>query len=168
MRNERIKQSFENIGFVLSKNKYLVLTLISGFLMFFLLYYLMVAKVADQNLRVAIMMSGAEYITLTIVGIFLISGLFGIYISLLVFKIVMQYALGVKGIFGAFGSLVGAFGVGCPTCGAVLFGLIGFPLALTYFPFRGMELMFVGVLVMMFSIYLISVNLVSCKTKTFK
>ena len=71
-----------------------------------------------------------------------------------------------KGFFGFILSGIGAFGVGCPTCGAFLFGLLGFPLALMYLPFRGLELQFLGVIILIISIYFTDKSIYStCKLK---
>jgi hypothetical protein len=150
---KRFDETTRTIKFVLSRKKYLLTTIITAVLVFSALYYLIVAKVANNELWISVMMSGAGYVTFSIVSIALISALFGIYLSMVVFKIVMIRAVGSGGFFGIIGGAVGAFGVGCPTCGAFLFSLIGAPLALMYLPFRGLELQALSVVILVFSIY---------------
>ena len=72
----------------------------------------------------------------------IISLLFGVYISLVLFKFnlkksSMNKKKGFSGISGYLGVVAGVFGAGCPTCGSVVFAILGAPLALMYFPFRG-------------------------------
>ena len=65
-----------------------------------------------------------------------------------------------------FGSVVGAFGVGCPTCRAFLFGIIGAPLAFMSFPLRGLELQILGILLLTTSIYFVAKTISSsCEIK---
>jgi len=152
--SEKLEGSMKAVKLVLSKRKYLLTSIIIAIASFLAVYYLLVANVADNDIWISVMMSGAGYITFSVVSIILISALFGIYVSMAVYKIAMIRAIGGGGIFGIFGGAVGAFGVGCPTCGAFLFGLIGAPLALMYLPFQGLELQALGVVLLMTSIYL--------------
>lgn len=160
---EKTKSTIEN---VFSNKKYLLISIVSGIALFSILYYFIVAKIADNSLRIAIMMSGAGYITWSVTLIFLTSLFFGIYLSLLVFKVSSSIAIGGKSVVGAIGAGIAGFGVGCPTCGAVLFTLIGAPLALMYLPFKGVELQVLGVAFLLVSIYFVS-NSISgvCKVK---
>ena len=117
------------------------------------MYYLLVAKIAGNDIWIAVMMSGAWYITESITSSVIIASLFGIYLSLVVYKINLVKSIGGGGIFGAIGSGIGVFGIGCPTCGAILFGFIGAPLALMYLPYRGAELRVLSILILLISIY---------------
>jgi len=151
--SKEISNTFEIIGLVLSKGKYKIISLVSGLIIFAFIYYLLVAKVADNDIWISVMMSGAGFVTFSIVMGLVLAGLSGILISMTLFKFGEYKRFEGKGLFGFIGSGVAAFGVGCPTCGAFLFGLIGMPLALIYLPFRGLELQVLGVLVSMVSIY---------------
>ncbi|PIN95089.1 hypothetical protein COU53_01160 [Candidatus Pacearchaeota archaeon CG10_big_fil_rev_8_21_14_0_10_30_48] len=153
---KNIEENWEIVKSVLSNKKYLLIMLGVGIVMFGILYYFMVAKIADNSLRIAIMMSGSWYITKTFISIMIISTMFGTYTSLLFFKITNSIAIGGKSFFGILGALIGGFGVGCPTCGALLFGLIGAPLALMSFPLRGFELQLGSILLLGISIYFIA------------
>ncbi len=138
---------------VLSSWKYRIISLVFGLLFFGALYYFLVATVADNNIWISVMMSGPFFITWSIVNILIISTLSGILLSMTIFKFSSYKKIEGKGILGFIGSGIAAFGVGCPTCGAFLLGLIGMPLALMYLPFRGLELQILGILILITSIY---------------
>lgn len=153
---ENFSETLEVIRDVLSNKKYLALTLVVSFLAFIALYYLMVVQVADKSILISVMMSGPGYVTESIISILLISAGFGIYSSMLTYKYLLFNSIYGKGLFGFLGSGIGAFGVGCPTCGAFLFGLIGAPLALTYLPFKGIELRIASIFIIALSIHFTS------------
>jgi len=154
----RIKKEFggtiNSVSAVLRGREYRIISFALGLLFFGVLYYFLVATIADKSIRLSVMMSGAGLITWSIVNIIVISLLSGILLSMLIFRFRSYQRFGKKGIVGFIGSGIGAFGVGCPTCGAFLFGLIGMPLALMYLPFRGVELQVLGIVVLLASIYL--------------
>lgn len=150
---EGFSETTEVIKEVLSNKKYLSLTIITGVLAFIALYYLIVIQIADNNIWIAAMMTGAGYITESLISVLLLSSGIGIYLSLIVYKYNTFSSIYGKSLFGFIGSGIGAFGVGCPTCGAFLFGLIGAPLALMYLPFKGAELRILGIIILAVSIY---------------
>ena len=147
-------ETLELIKLVFNSRKYIWISLIFGILSFGILYYLLVVKVANQDIWISVMMSGALFVTLSIVSITLMSFLSAILFSMILFHFNNFRKGSEKGFFGFIGSGIAAFGVGCPTCGAFLFGLIGMPLALTYLPWRGIELQLFGILILILSIYL--------------
>ncbi len=154
----------KSMNLVFSNWKYKVIGLIFGLISFSFLYYLLVSKVANYSIWISAMMSGELFVSASIMSILFISGLSGILFSMILFKFNNYKKVEKKGFFGFIISGVSAFGVGCPTCGAFLFGLIGMPLALTYFPFKGIELQLVGILILLLSIYLTSKSIVGiCK-----
>ena len=166
-----IKQSWRTLIEVLSYKKFRIIVGITALILFGVLFYLMVSTVANNSLKIAIMMSGVNFIYLSTLLITIMSILFGIYLSLVVFK--FSFINAKKGVFGFFGGIIGAFGVGCPTCGAFLFGLIGAPLALMYFPFKGLEIQILGILLLIVSIFFITKSMngncrINKKLKTFK
>src|SRR3989344_6556863 len=152
-----IKQSWRTLIEVLSYKKFFIIAGITALILFGVLYYLMVSTVANNSLKIAIMMSGVNFIYLSILLITIMSILFGIYLSLVMFK--FSFINAKKGAFGFFGGIIGAFGVGCPTCGAFLFGLIGAPLALMLLPYRGLELQVVGILLLILSVFFVGKGL---------
>ncbi|MEK6844840.1 MAG: hypothetical protein AABX44_01140 [Nanoarchaeota archaeon] len=160
LKNE-INKSWKTIFKILSRKKYFLIALGTAIIIFSLLYYFMVATVAKNSLKTALMMSGVNYIYATFLLILILSLLFGIYFSMVIFKFSLSMSMGKQGFAGIIGSLVGAFGVGCPTCGAFLFASIGAPLALMYLPFKGIELQILGVIILLLSIYLIGKSIYS-------
>ncbi|NCO18178.1 hypothetical protein COT60_01720 [Candidatus Pacearchaeota archaeon CG09_land_8_20_14_0_10_30_9] len=160
------KKTFESIKFVFNNWNYVWISSVFGIISFGILYYLLVVQVANQNIWISIMMSGALFVTLSIVSIILMSFLSAILFSMILFQFNNFKKSNKKGFFGFIGSGIAAFGVGCPTCGAFLFGLIGLPLALTYFPFKGLELQSLGILVLITSLYFTSKSIFGrCKLK---
>lgn len=153
---KELESTINVIKLVLDSWKYKLIGIISGLVIFSFLYYFLVAKVADNDIWISVMMSGAGFVTFSIVTSLIIAAFSGILISMIVYKFNQSRRIEGKGIFGVIGSGIAAFGVGCPTCGAFLFGLIGLPLALMYLPFRGLELQVLGILILMASIYLTS------------
>ncbi len=81
------------------------------------------------------------------------AALFGIAISMLVF-VLKQKAEGAGGAAGSgfFGATFGAIASGCPVCGAWLLPLLGIAGSLAAFPFQGLEIKALAVLLLMFSI----------------
>jgi len=152
--NKEYKITIESIKFVLRTWKYKLTSLIFGTIILGFLYYFLVAKVANNEIWISVMMSGPAFVTFSIVSILITSALSGILLSMMAFKFNNYNNVNGGGLFGFIGSGIAAFGVGCPTCGAFLFGLIGIPLALMYLPFRGLELQVLGVLILFVSIYL--------------
>lgn len=153
---EAYKETTKILDLVLSKRKYKLISLISGIVIFGFLYYFLVASVANNDIWIAVMMSGEAFITFSIITGIITAGLSGILISLTLFKFLEYKKVEGKGIFGFIGSGMVALGTGCPTCGAFLFGLLGMPLALIYFPFSGLELQVLGILILIISIYFTS------------
>ncbi len=160
-------ETLESIKLVFNSRKYVWISLIFGIISFGILYYLLVVKVANQDIWISVMMSGALFITIEVLSAILISVLSAILISMTFFQFNNFRKGSGKGFFGFIGSGIAAFGVGCPTCGAFLFGLIGLPLALTYLPFKGFELQFLGILILIFSIYFTGKSIKGvCKIKS--
>ena len=156
---KEINKSWKTIFEILSRRKYFFIALGTAIIVFSLLYYFMVATVANNSLKIALMMSGVNYIYATFLLILILSLLFGVYFSLIIFKFSLSMSMGKQGFAGIIGSLVGAFGVGCPTCGAFLFASIGTPLALMYLPFKGIELQILGILVLALSLFFVTKSL---------
>jgi hypothetical protein len=122
------ESTLESIGFALRSWKYKLVALAFGLISFGFLYYFLVAKVADNSIWISIMMSGTLFITLVFVNIVALSLLSGILFAMLIFKFQTYRKIEKKGLFGFVFSGIGVFGVGCPTRGAFLFGLIGMPI----------------------------------------
>ena len=168
--NKMLKKIFkvrEFIKNILNRKNYLILFISVSLLTFLVFYLLTLATVTDQSLGIFIMMNGFWYTLSTFFLLAVIALLFGVYVSLLAFKIKLRC----KGkgiivsIFGGSGLIVGLFGAGCPMCGAALFALFGAPLALFFLPFKGIELRLLSIILLSLSIYLRSRSLIECKIK---
>lgn len=159
---KKIKQSLSLIREILSKRNYFFIFLISSAILFTILYKFTVATVANQDIGIFVMMSGVNETFINIMTLIIIALLFGIFLSLFWYKIKKLREVSKVGILGTIGLIVGAFAAGCPTCGAFLFSLIGMPLALMYFPFKGLELKILSMALMLFSIFFIAISLSKC------
>ena len=154
---------------IYQNKKYILISLITGIISFFIFYKLTLATTANHSLKIFIMMSGYNYTYFTFLTLALTSVLFGVYLSIVVyrFNLIKCANKNKKSILGSFfgflGFFAGAFGTGCPTCGSVVFALIGMPLALMYFPFKGMELRVLSVGILFISIYILSRSIIRCK-----
>ncbi len=150
---KEFESTVESVKIVLSSWKHKIISLLFAVAVFSFLYYFLVANVAGNDIWISVMMSGPRYITFSVVSILLTSVFSGILFSMIIFKFNSYRKIEGKGLLGFIGSGVAALGIGCPTCGAFLFGFIGMPLALMYLPFRGLELQTLGILVLILSIY---------------
>ena len=152
---------------ILGIQKYKIITILAGIIIFGVLYYFFVAAITKNDLNVSIDMDGRMYVAISLFNAAITAILSGIVLSMLFFKFDSYKSFNKKGIFGFIGAGISAFGFGCPTCGAFLFGLFGVPLALMYFPFRGIELQFLGIIILLISIYSIAKSIKSiCKIKS--
>jgi len=153
---------------ILRRKKYL-LTLIIGFIVIFgLSYYLTVATVTGKSLSSYAYMSGWAFTIISLSLSILFSLFFALYISLFLFKRDMikasiskkKSAVSVGGLFS------GLIASGCPTCGALLLGWLGFPLGLLALPFRGLELKLLSILAIYGAIYFLHKEIVNKLTSS--
>lgn len=162
---EKKIKTLEVIKNVLSRKNYFVLFIIVSLILFIVFYFLTLATVTNQSLKIFIMMNGGLYALLTFLLLALIALLFGVYVCLIVFVIKFAGKGFVSGLFGGSGLIAGLFGAGCPMCGAFLFGLLGFPLVLFFMPFKGLELRLFSLILILVSIYFVARSLDKCKLK---
>jgi len=165
----KIKESFEILGIVYKKKSYFYITAIIGILAFFTLYYLTLSNIANKSFKIFLMMTGENYSFSTFLTFVIISLLFGIFLSIAVYKFNLIKKANQKNkkgtltsITGFLGFFAGVFGAGCPTCGSVVFALFGAPLALMYLPFKGAELRILSIFILLVSIHLILQSLIKC------
>ena len=151
----KVKDFVSFIGGVLSSWKYFLIFLITSLVSFLVMYKFTMLTVANQSLEIFIMMSGVNYTFLDLFVTAIIALLFGVFVSLFVYKFVLVRQISKTGILGSIGLAVGLFSLGCPTCGAFFFMLIGMPLALMYLPWGGMELKVLSIAFLVVSNYLI-------------
>ncbi len=162
---KKIKQARSAVFQVLSKRNYFIIFIVASALFFYVLYKLTLATIANQSFDIFVMMLGVWYTFADIVLLMIISLLFGTFVSVFIYKINLARKVSKTGFLGSLGMTVGLFSAGCPTCGAVLFGLIGMPLALMLLPFKGLELKVLSIILMFVSIYFLSSSLINCKVR---
>ncbi len=163
----KIKETINVIKQVYKNKKYIYITLIAAVISFIVFYKLTLATIADNSLKIFIVMSGYNYTYFTLLSFVIISVLFGIYLSVFIYRFklikLMKEKKGTSvGFVGYIGLIAGVFGAGCPTCGSVIFALFGAPLALMYLPFRGLELRLLAIVILVVSIYLLTRSLTKC------
>lgn len=95
----------------------------------------------------------------SIIGLIVTALLFSVNVTLFVYYIRRRYTHGPKrpGVSGTFGFIIGLFGVGCASCGSLLFAsllsAVGLGSLLSFLPFGGEELILLGIIFLLFSIY---------------
>jgi hypothetical protein len=143
---------------------FLIFSFVSA-LTFAILYFLTLAAVYNYDLGIFIRMNGLSYTILTIFMSVIISFLYGLYASLLAFRINAlknTFKLGAAGIASI---SAGVIGTGCPMCGSIILGAFGAPLGLLLFPLKGLELKILSILILLLSVFLLSKNPTSCKKR---
>ena len=141
------------ISNVLSTKRYSTIAIISG-LGLGIIYYFLTMSMLPSHLDTTMELMPSYIITsvgLTII----ISALGGINFAMMAFKIKrMKMMNSVKSNSSAiFGGVFAAFTPGCPACTAPLAVILGAVGGLSLFPMQGLELKFISVGVLIFSIY---------------
>lgn len=151
---------FRILFVILKKKKYAIIVFIVAVIMTALSYYLTVKGVFNKSIFIYAEMNGSLFTALSLFLSITIAVFFGLYVSLLIFRrdIIKKRAAGDK-ITGFGGAGAGILASGCPTCGAPLLGLIGFPIGLFSLPFKGLELKVLAVGFLFLSVFLISKNI---------
>lgn len=151
---------FHILLIILKNKKYAIIAAVTAIGLGAISYYLTVVNVYRHSPLVYAEMNGAAFTIISFILGAIISILLGGYIALLVFRrdIVRAKSTGNK-IAGLTGSLTGLIATGCPTCGAPILALMGWPLGLFALPFYGLELKILSVIFLLASIFLISKNI---------
>ncbi len=161
----KIKESLKITGEILSRVNYFAVFLITSFAGFFIFYKLTLWTVTDNSLEFFVMMSGVNFTLLSLISLGIIALLFGVFLSMFAYKIkTAKKASKGSGFFGAIGLITGGLAAGCPTCGAILFSLIGAPLALMILPFKGLELKILSIVLLLLSNYFLAKSLAESET----
>ncbi len=84
----------------------------------------------------------------------IISGLAGIVVSMSIFLLRKQIALGAG--LGSSGILVSILAPTCPSCALGLLSIVGLGGFLAILPFKGLELGFIGIIVLVFSVWFLA------------
>lgn len=151
---------FHILSIILKNKKYLIIALVTTALMASVSYYLTVVNVYRNSPFVYADMNGTWFTIFSLILGAAISILLGGYIALLVFRrdIVKAKSAGNK-IAGLSGTVVSLIATGCPTCGAPLLALVGWPLGLMALPFYGLELKVLSIVFLLLAMFFISKNI---------
>jgi hypothetical protein len=151
----------ELIRNVLGMKRYASIAIVSGTGLGFI-YYFLTMSMLPSHYDVAIDIAGS-YIVISIGLTVVISALAGINFAMMAFKMKrMKMMNSVKTNSSAvLGGAFAAFTPGCPACTAPLAVILGAIGGLSLFPMQGLELKFVSVGVLIFSIYWIARGLQS-------
>ena len=149
------------ISNVLTTRRYATIAIISG-LGLGIIYYFLTMSMLVSHLGTT-MEFMPSYIITTVALTIIISALAGINFALMAFKMKrMKMMNSVKGNSSAvLGGAFAAFTPGCPACTAPLAVILGAVGGLSLFPMQGLELKFISVGVLIFSIFWITRGLQS-------
>ncbi|KAF6246780.1 hypothetical protein C6990_06620 [Nitrosopumilus sp. b3] len=149
------------ISNVLTTRRYATIAIISGLGLGIIYYFLTMSMLASHLETTMELMP--SYIITTITLTVIISALAGINFALMAFKIKrMKMMNSIKGNSSAvLGGAFAAFTPGCPACTAPLAVILGAVGGLSLFPMQGLELKFISVGVLIFSIFWITRDLQS-------
>ena len=149
------------ISNVLTMRKYAIIGIISG-VGLGIIYYFLTMSMLPTHFDVEVEL--APHYILTSIGLtIVISTLAGINFAMMAYKMSqMKKMNSVKTNSSAiFGGVFAAFTPGCPACTAPLAVILGAVGGLSLFPMQGLELKFISVGVLIFSIYWITRGLQS-------
>src|SRR3989344_3958664 len=130
--------------------KHFILFILISIATFIGLYYLTFYFTTPRALR---SMEGSFYLYFTFISNIIISVLFGLNAVILVQRFRMKARIAKESSLSGSGVVAGAFASGCPVCGSLLLPLIGVSGGLATFPFRGLELKALAVLLIIVSTY---------------
>jgi len=151
-----MQTKFQLISNILTMRKYAKIGIISG-IGLGIIYYFLTMHMLPTHFDTAIEL--APHYLLTSIGLtIVISTLAGINFAMMAFKMnQMKKINAVKTNSSAlFGGIFAAFTPGCPACTAPLAVILGAIGGLSLFPMQGLELKFISVGVLIFSIYWIT------------
>ena len=174
MMMNKLATAGETLLFVLFRKKYFLLTLLFSFAFFVLNVYapnlglLFRAGVLDGkfSLFASLFVGGVQNIQLLSRYIFIVlSLLFGILLSLFIFRVhtTAQILGGKKS--SIIGTIVAVLVPTCASCGVGLAYVLGFGGVAVFLPFRGLELGFLGILLLGYAVYSASLSLFSCTSR---
>jgi len=147
---------------MLKKEKYLTITIATSVIFFSLLYFLTVINVYEKSISIYAIMNGTLFTIFSLLSSVILSVVFGIYLSLVIYKINLSKSHSHKSNIYTTGALTaGTVVTGCPSCGIPLLALAGFPLALMSLPFKGLEIKFLSIIIIIISIYFLTKKLPS-------
>ena len=150
---------------ILRQKTFAFIAIASGAILGLVYYFLTLSSVLNHfAMDIA---ASPEYITASIGLTFVVAVLGGINIALVVYNIKTQRMNLQKGSSSAiFGGALAAFTPGCPACTTSLTAVLGIVGGLAIFPLQGLELKFISITALSFSIWwaMRNINKASCCT----
>lgn len=148
------------ISIILKRKKYLLISVLVAIVTFSILYYLTVLSISNNSILVYAVMNGVVFTVLSLLLSAITVTLLGIHVAVMVFRhdLVKTVSLPDKAA-GFGGGTIGLVAAGCPTCGAPVLGLLGYPLGLFLLPFGGLELKVLSIGLLLLAIYLVVKNI---------
>ncbi|MBI1828630.1 MAG: hypothetical protein HY222_06430 [Thaumarchaeota archaeon] len=150
---------------ILRKPRYAIISIIISVALS-ILFWLLTFYFTPTPLPKYIEMYGLLFTVTTVAMGFMIAILTGLNTSLVLCRKQMTGSLGFKKSAGSStcSAFVGAIASGCPVCTAPLLGVFGLGGALALFPFQGLELKTIAIIVLGISLYYTSKNVkIACK-----
>ena len=151
---------------ILRQKSFGSIAVISGVLLGLAYYFLTLSSAVNHNLVTLIV--STEYLVASIGLTLVVAILGGINIALVVYNIKTQKTMNLKkgGSSAIFGGALTAFTPGCPACTTSLSAILGIVGGLAIFPLQGLELKFISIAALSFSIWwaMRSINKASCCT----
>ena len=152
-----LRQKFKNIKDVYSRPASCVLTIVASLFMGYILFSFTFYELIVGNM-------GKQYADIQVAAQIILSILFGVNITLLWHKLSFAKQLSAKEYGStATGSVLGILVSGCPVCGITVASYLGIASVFTFFPFFGLELKFIGILLLLYSINYLSKTLYTCE-----
>ena len=149
---------------ILRQKSFGSIAVISGVLLGLAYYFLTLSSAVNHNLVTLVV--STEYLVASIGLTLVVAILGGINIALVVYNIKTQKTMNLKkgGSSAIFGGALTAFTPGCPACTTSLSAILGIVGGLAIFPLQGLELKFISIAALSFSIWwaMRSINKASC------
>lgn len=149
--------------------KYSFIALVASFIFYvlsailFQLHYITLNNLTDIIILLKAFYAFSSTIIFT--STIIISILTGILITLLTYRLdnIKKYSKNKIGILSSIGIFFGIAAPGCASCGAGLAAALGLGSILARLPFKGLEISFIAIILLIFSIYKISLGFVKCE-----
>ncbi|MEE2605917.1 MAG: hypothetical protein VX539_02115 [Thermoproteota archaeon] len=149
---------------ILKQRTFAIIAIVSG-LVLGIIYYLLTFEMGFSHLISDIELL-AVHMSISILLTGIVAILAGINIALVAYNIKAQRSMNVKkkGVTTFLGGTLTAFTPGCPACTTSLSALLGIVGGLAIFPLHGLELKFISISALIFSIWwaMRSINKASC------
>lgn len=156
---ENVRCALANIAQVFGNRRYLYLA-VGVFVVS------IVVLLALSRLDALFEMASFTYAFLTLASNAVLAGLFAVNVPLLVHRYKMlREVRGATSMVAGFGGMFGGvIGSGCPVCGSTALSLMGIAGGLSVLPFNGLELKFLGIMLMGYSTFSLGKQMSVCKT----